>query len=371
MTDFMDAWKVAEKDFSRDGSAAEKLAFCVRYAALAPSTYNTQPWYFVVDKDVVSLYADRRYALAVIDPDDRELVMACGAALFTLRLAISHFGYEETTELLPDSKDSDLLARVKIGAEKAEGGVQNPIFSAITKRHMNHGAFADKAVPEEARTRLINAAAQEGAWLHICNPVEREIILQMVLEGDHILCGDKHFRRELAAWTDARRALNGDGYPHMGGKFADVVSSLQPHLLRRFESDAHRVAGGDELESGTPVLAVLGRKAGGVLERLNAGQALMRVLLQAEADGLSVSTLNQPVEVPELRLRLHDELENPGRAQVVMRIGFGGKPTHTPRRALDSILEVRGGRKSANGEGRASAPAGSGVLSRMKNLFKS
>jgi hypothetical protein len=41
-----------------------------------------------VTGDGVELFADRTRALSVVDPDDRELTMSCGAALSQLRLAI-------------------------------------------------------------------------------------------------------------------------------------------------------------------------------------------------------------------------------------------------------------------------------------------
>ena len=53
--------------------------------------------------DTVELYADRTRALPVIDPDDRELTISCGAALLHLRIALRHFGYAGAVATLPDS----------------------------------------------------------------------------------------------------------------------------------------------------------------------------------------------------------------------------------------------------------------------------
>ena len=80
--DYMQAWKISEKDFPADGTAAEKLVFCVNYAILAPSPYNNQPWYFKINDNRLQLCADRRHGLAVIDPDDREMTLCCAARLF-------------------------------------------------------------------------------------------------------------------------------------------------------------------------------------------------------------------------------------------------------------------------------------------------
>jgi hypothetical protein len=49
------AWPVTDRDFSAPGSAAEALALAVRYANLAPSSHNTQPWLLRIDGGTVSV----------------------------------------------------------------------------------------------------------------------------------------------------------------------------------------------------------------------------------------------------------------------------------------------------------------------------
>ena len=72
------------------------------------------------------------------------------------------------------------------------------------------------------------------------------------------------------------------------------------------------------------------------------GQALMKLCLTAASRGLCVTPLNQICEVPELRLRLHDEINQQGRAHLLLRIGYGGKPHLCPRRNLSSMLSIDG-----------------------------
>lgn len=348
MTDFMKAWSVSEKDFPHNGNDAEKLAFCLRYAILAPSAYNTQPWFFKIEENTAFVYADRRYALPVIDPDDRELILGCASALYNLRVTIRAFGYSETTELLPDENDLDCIGRVKIGGKLNEISENDRLlFKAIPKRHINLSSFTQRAIPEKSLDALKSAAKQENAWLHVCSDAERKIILRMVAEADQIQHSNKHFRRELAAWVNQRRNLSGDGMPYLGLDYGDVMDSLSPTIARRFENDDKKPANDEELSDGAPVIAVLGTKTGVNIERIYAGQALMHLWLQAECEGLALSMLNQPCEVPELRLRLHDELEQQGRAHMILRIGYGSKPVFGPRRPLSTCLETAGKQASA------------------------
>lgn len=377
MTDFMKAWSVSEKAFPHDGNDAEKLAFCLRYAILAPSTYNTQPWFFRIEDNVVSVYADRRYGLPVIDPDDRELFLCCAAAIYNLRIAIRAFGYSENTTVLPEEKSPYLLARVKIGEKLAQIDENDRLlFKAIPKRHTNRGAFLDKDVPDDVLSSLQAAATSEKAWLHICSDVEKKLIMQMVSEADHILSSNKNFRRELVNWIDPRRALTGDGMPNLGLDADKIMNSLSPSMARRFATDnGKNAANDDEMIEGTPVIAILGSKSGVETERIYAGQALMRVLLKAESEGLSVSTFNQPCEVPELRLRLHDEIEQQGRTHMILRLGYAaGKPSFGPRRALTSSLELVGKQAQSVGNtlpeaNKAAKSTKKGGFGKFRNLF--
>ena len=70
-------------------------------AGCAPSLHNTQPWRFTVGRDAIELHADSGRRLRV-DPDGREIVISCGAALFGLRLAVRSLGRQPVVELLPE-----------------------------------------------------------------------------------------------------------------------------------------------------------------------------------------------------------------------------------------------------------------------------
>lgn len=70
------AWRVDESELAANATPADKLRFALRYAVLAPSSHNTQPWRFIVDGETVTLNADRLRALPVADPCDRELIIS-------------------------------------------------------------------------------------------------------------------------------------------------------------------------------------------------------------------------------------------------------------------------------------------------------
>lgn len=51
--------------------APEEVAILVQAASRAPSIHNTQPWRFSAVGKTVEVWADRRRALAVADPQGR------------------------------------------------------------------------------------------------------------------------------------------------------------------------------------------------------------------------------------------------------------------------------------------------------------
>ena len=74
--------------------AEEEVArYVVAAAVWAPSVHNTQPWRFTARGQQISLYADAQRQLHVVDPDGREMMISCGAALVTAQVALRSLGY--------------------------------------------------------------------------------------------------------------------------------------------------------------------------------------------------------------------------------------------------------------------------------------
>ena len=254
-----------------------------------------------------------------------------------------YFGLEEFTQLIPNPADEDLVARVQVASEDyTPTEEEQELFKAITTRQLNRSVFKDKEVSKSKIEALKNAAKKEGAWLYICEGDERDIVSHFVAEADYIQMSKKSFRRELASWINERRFESGDGEPDYARTVKDMMNSPRPKVVRRFEMEPGEVVSDEDIAAGCPVLAILGSEKGGSVDRLYAGQAFMRVCLEAEAQGLFVGTLNQPCEVPDLRLRLHDEIDQMhGRAQYVLRIGHGVPVVnYSPRRPLEEVLEA-------------------------------
>ena len=336
--DRLDAWQVSAADAPLEGSDAEKLEFCVRVAVLAPSGHNTQPWLFRVVGEELELHADRSRALPVVDPHDRELTIACGAALFYLRIAARTLGHEAEVSLLPDPEQPDLLARVRLGPGAPPSDEEAALFRAIPERRTTRLAFEDREPPGDLVAALQAAAEAAGTWLHITSDEERAEIVEMIAEGDRRQMADKRFRRELASWMHPNRSRSGDGMRGYSFGLGELVSEATPHVIRRFDVGKRQAATDRDLVENSPLLVVLGTGEDGPAVWLAAGQALARLLLLAQDGGVTASFMNQPNEVEELRPRITEAISRVGSSQLLVRMGYGPEVEHSARRPLADVL---------------------------------
>lgn len=207
-------WHISEAEFPHQGSPSEQFRHLLHYAVVAPSGHNTQPWRFRLTSDGVELFADRTRALPIVDPEDRELTMSCGAALCQLRLAIRHFGFTDVVELFPHARQSHLLARVTFSAVRSSNAAEERLFHAIRKRRPSRSAFEARPVPPQPVAALRSSASDGHVGsLEVVGGERRHAVADLVAEGDRLQFSNTLFRRELAAWIRPNFSRRRDGIP--------------------------------------------------------------------------------------------------------------------------------------------------------------
>jgi nitroreductase len=337
-------WTPDAAAFPAEGTDADRLRFLVRYAVLAPSDRNTQPWLFHVAGDALELRADRTRALPVGDPDGRTLTISCGAALYHLRLAARHFGYAGAVERLPDAADPDLLARLRLGGRVAPVASDEALFHAIPERRTNRRPFREGFVPYYLLDAFDAAANEEGAWISfLSEPTQKNVLADLIAEGGRVQLEDPELRAERATWI---RPASGPTHDGLSGYSLgippplDFATPIIAAAVRRPAFAEVQATLEAERAAGAGVLAVLGTSDDTPEAWLRAGEALARVLLRATAAGVSASFLNVAVEVPALRDRLNRLIGLKGAPQLLFRLGFGPELRPAPRRSAPEVMEA-------------------------------
>jgi nitroreductase len=303
-------------------------------AVLAPSVHNTQPWRMRLTSGGLELHADRTRALPVIDARHQALEVSCGAALFALRLSAEvRLGRRAVVGLRPDPTDPHLLAVLRPGAHEEPGQRLRALHAALPSRVTYRGPFLSGERRPDVLAALGDAAAAESARLVFPDETREQAVLDLVREAEFRWVRDPAYRAELRTWTGREH----DGVP------ASAWGARDWRVPRRdFSVGSVRPQPVAASRAGT--VALLLTPGDGVVDHLRAGQALMRVLLEATAAGVAVTPLQQAVERPYLRTLLPGAYASAGyTAQLVLCLGAPTRAwvaPRAPRRPVQDVLEI-------------------------------
>jgi nitroreductase len=306
----------------------------LRAASAAPSMHNTQPWQFRVTGggSVIEQFADPSRQLTSSDPSGRAMHIACGAALFNLRLAAAcAAGRSTVVRLLPDPGAPLLLATVRVGGHCQAGESERKLYAAIRRRRTNRQPYSDKPVPPAMLAEMAEAARIEGGIVHFLDHLEAKRILDLVADAESAQLADPAYRAELARWVGGQRDRDGIPSSALGPRAPDRLTPVRDFTPEPTEPVRYA------LFEATPQLAVLSVRFGGRMNWIRAGQALQRVLLTATAAGIATCPLTQPLETDDAWLVRdpHSESEEP---QMILRLGYAPEVPPTPRRSVSEIL---------------------------------
>lgn len=335
-------WQIDPADFQRLSSPVEKIRFLLRYAVLAPSGHNTQPWRFEISDRGVQVYADDSRGMPETDPDNREMHMSIGAAIFNLRVAAAHFGYHCAVLYTRSATHPALLASIDlfqaIGGEAIDEDFRT-LFDAIAIRRTNRSAFKPRAVVESNLEILRRVPQSSRAAIRILTePQVRTYIAQLAGIGDRIQMADPELRRELARWVRPENTTRGDGLTTDALGIPPLLARSAGWYISHVDAGSEVAGRSYRLIAAAPALAIL--EAEDDTESLmEAGELLERLLLTLTSIGLQYSVVNEVIQVPGLRRQLRRLLHSRHPPQMVLRIGYGQPPARpAPRRPLDDVV---------------------------------
>jgi hypothetical protein len=323
------------------GSPEEIARFAIGAAIWAPSVHNTQPWRFGAQQGEISLYADPDRRLAVADPDGRQMMISCGAALFTVRLALRYRGYVPEAEVLPDPDRRMLVARIRWPRRVPPADYECALYRQVPSRRTHRGGFEDVELPERLLATLGQDAARHSAVLRIMDDGGRRAAVSAVVDAaESLLRLDVARSQEMARWASAPGSSRPDGVPTSA--YAAQPEGTSPPFPGR---DYAQGRGWGRGPSGP---AAMSREAGTVgllttardepADWINAGQALQRLLLDAASCGAVAALHTQPLELPQLRDLLRTHLAGGSYPQMIIRLGLTGLTWVSVRRPVEEVL---------------------------------
>jgi nitroreductase len=327
-----DVWAVAEEDFPRASSTETQLGFLLRYAILAPSVKNSQPWAFAVRGNQIHLFADVGRCQAIADPDRRELYISLGCALENLLVAAEHFGFRHGVSYFPWPQRHDLVATVTFLPDGARSDARaGASLDAIRQRHNDNSVFRTGAVPPDIRNRLMACCVESDLEIHLSDDRHfRRWIDALTGEADRAEFADPDFRRELASWI----GQGVFGQPPLMARLGKLAVS-HVDLGETVAQQDH------EIVESAALLGLICATGDSHLLHVRTGQLFERLWLTATAMGISIHPMSQTMRHPELRAAVGELLPGSGwMPQHLFRVGFTSRQEehHTPRRPLEDVL---------------------------------
>jgi nitroreductase len=338
---------------SRPADLSALLSTAVEQALQAPSVHNTQPWRWRITSGSIELHADEDRHLAATDPDRRDLLLSCGAALHHLQVALAALDLPVRVHRLPDPENLDHLATVEILPSSAGPAdtahrtdrADAALADSIDRRRTERRRMSHRPVPAGHLAALGEQAARLGAQLlPVTDPTLRQRLVATLTAAAHDQDDTPGCEAELRMWT-RRYAGAHDGIP-AANVSPPPVGLIGVSPLRRFPratlTQPPQQPGHGSADDAAELL-VITTPADDPLDRLRAGEATSAVLLTATGLGLACTPLSQALEVDTSRQTVQIEvLHTPDQPQLILRIGWPADGSAdlpaAPRRALHSVL---------------------------------
>ncbi len=311
------------------------IAELVRYATLAASSHNTQPWRFRAGAGEIAILPDLARATPVVDPDDHHLFVSLGCAAENLAIAGGAGGRPGELLQQPDGSLRFVYTPARPRAD--------PLLAAIPQRQCTRALYDGRAITTADLDALQRAAQVPGVHLVLLSERARiDRLRDLVMAGNGLQMRDPAFMAELKAWLrfNPRSAMaSGDGLLS-----ATTGNPALPDFLGAPAFDAFVDAASEtdkyarQIDSSAGIAVFFGERDDRA-HWVAVGRACQRFALMATTLGLRHAHINQPVEVAALRPELAALAGAPGvRPDLVLRFGHGPVLPFSPRRPVASVL---------------------------------
>lgn len=252
------------------------------------------------------------------DPDGRELLISCGAALCILRPAVMNLGRVPEVALLPDPDRPSLIAR---------------------NRRTHRGPFLDRPVGAPILASLSEEVRREGTALRFVTGDTRAALSALTEVAERVQRTNPTHNAEAARWAPSPGSSRQDGVHQHA--YPRATECSDPHYPMRdyARGQSWGITPAREIGAGgiTGAVVILTTASDDRVDWLMAGQALQRLLLRGSADHVSAAFHTQALEIPELREFIRTRFCGGAHPQLLLRLGYTDGALETVRRPAEHL----------------------------------
>jgi len=303
---------INESDFYLQNTLPEKIKFLLKYAVLAPSTHNSQPWFFKIENNICMVYFDPSLRMPQADPKNRDLFISMGCFLENLRIAAEYFGAFDALAYRCN-QGSNLVAEVSFKntiSQAGPGDNLKKLFHAIPHRFNARGQFKKENIDTLYMEKLTPLNNFEGINVHFISEHEKiEKLAQLTAEGIKIAHGNPAFRKEISQWMRSNFSKQKDGLPGYALRIPALISLILPALVRLINLGGPLAKLNHKSITSAPLICVITANENLPLTWVKVGMLSERLMLAFNVATIKTSIFIAAIEMGNLHTKVQKILE--------------------------------------------------------------
>ncbi len=327
------AWNIKGQLSLNSDKPEDILKLLAKYAILAPSGHNTQPWKIHIEDNTLLLYANTSRHLPYSGLKANEPLVSLGSFLGVLKLAAKGMGYEISVNY---TNSKDKIARVEVIGKTRRS---DELLEAIIHRVSNRNFYENKEVPESV-IKNITAAKPERVYFKVLSAHDDiDFIAIQTVDATKTIMGDAKFRLELSKWVRNNATRQYDGMPGFVQGIPTPPSLLAKHIIKRIDVSKDQSKKDFKRLKNTPCLLIMGVKENTNNALLDAGSFYSTVCVNAQKFKVATAGIGTAIIDPETTSNIVKKYALPGKPIAIIRLGYTNKNSKkTPRWPLEKVL---------------------------------
>lgn len=327
------AWNFDETSYKVDWSLKQKIKFLIKYAVLAPSGHNTQPWVFLVADETVVISEDPERHLPHSGTSAAEPYVSIGSATETFLQAANGLGLKFNVKTPLKSGE---LVRLEYAGQTTPS---HDINKSIRARSSNRFPYKEKQIPEDKLDKILGLKLDGVDVRYFNKKAELEYFATKTALATTEIVSDPKFRKELSRWVRNNNTNKYDGMPGFTQGMPLPPSLIAKHVIQNFnigkgqaKTDSKRIMS----SAGLLLISVKQRDAKSLT---NAGRMYAFIGIHATLNGLATSGVGAAVINPSTRDEIASNFNLNYSPLALMRIGYKTKEArHTPRWPAEEVI---------------------------------
>jgi hypothetical protein len=274
------------------------------------------------------------------DHSGREAIISCGAVLDHLRIAMTAAQYRTRITRFPDPINPSHLATVEFSPTDHVTEAQRNRVRAMLQRRTDRLPFGPPEDWHLFEPVLRSTFDEDVTMLDVLSEDQRPRLVEASQLSEALRRDDSSYHVELQWWTSSFALTQ--GMPPSA--LLSVTERHRVEIARDFPIRNHQDRR-PEIAADWSKILVLSTPDDTRADVLRCGEVLSTVLVECTMAGMATCTLTHLIESEESRDIVGGLIGRRGEPQVLIRVGTAppmeSPPAPTPRRPLDSVLQIR------------------------------